>query len=44
MVSFFTREQINFKFERKICKPTPRTTIKHNLVFYYMVKDRDVRI
>lgn len=42
LVSFSMQEQI--KFEREICKPTPRATIKNNLMFYYMVKDRDIKI
>lgn len=36
------QEQI--KFEREICKPTPRATIKNSLMFYYMVKERDTKI
>lgn len=36
--------QEEIKFEREVCKLTPRATIKNNLMFYYMVKDRDIKI
>lgn len=36
--------QEEIKFEREVCKLIPRATIKNNLMFYYMVKDRDIKI
>ena len=36
-----SRTTPNFKSERKICKSTPKATIKNYLIYYYVVKERE---
>lgn len=36
--------QEEIKFEREVRKLTPGATIKNNLMFYYMVKDKNIKI